>query len=154
MAELTKKDVQDAFIEVLRNKDLLDSLLSPVIASTVKSAMAEKLDRVFGINCLDPDDRQEVRKDMETLRDVRLYWASEKGDIQNADLKFLRKWRTYYESEEGVSCVVAIKKIAAIVDKTSAGVVRAIVYFFVIGTVAIIAYGASLGNGAKKIFGN
>jgi hypothetical protein len=154
VAELTKKDVQDAFVEVLRNKELLDSILAPVITATVKSAMAEKLDKVFGINCLDPEDRQEVRKDMEVLRDVRLYWAGEKHDIQNADLKFLRKWRAYYESEEGASCVSAIKKIAAIVDKTSAGLVRAIVYLFVIGAVAILAYGASLGGGVKKILGN
>ncbi len=154
MVELTKKDVQDAFIEVLRNKDLLNSILAPVIADSVKSTMAEKLDRVFGINCLDPEDRQEVRKDMETLRAVRLYWSGEKDDIQNADLKFLRKWRAYYESEEGAACVVAIKKIATIVEKTSAGLVRAVVYFFVIGVMAIIAYGATLGGGVKKILGN
>jgi hypothetical protein len=154
MTELTKKDVQDAFIEVLRNKELLDTLLAPVISETVRKSMTEKLDRVFGIDCTDSDDRQEVRKDMEMLRDFRLYAIGQKDDIQNADLKFLRKWRSYYESDEGTSCIIAIKKIAAIVEKTSAGVVRGIVYFFVIGAIAIIAYGVSLGGGIKKMLGN
>jgi hypothetical protein len=154
MPDLTKRDIQDAFIEVLRNKELLDTLIAPVISDTVRKAMTEKLDRVFGIDCTDSEDRQEVRKDMEMLRDMRLYANGSKDDIHNADFKFLRKWRSYYESEEGASCIIAIKKIAAIVDKTSAGVVRGIVYFFVIGAIAIIAYGASLGGGFKKFLGN
>ncbi|HEY6022101.1 MAG TPA: hypothetical protein VIY48_20205 [Candidatus Paceibacterota bacterium] len=154
MTDLTKRDVQEAFIEVLRNKELLDALIAPVISETVKKAMTDKLDKVFGIDCTDSDDRQEVRKDMEMLRDFRLYAIGAKDDIQIADLKFLRKWRSYYESEEGTSCIIAIKKIAAIVEKTSAGVVRGMVYFFVIGAIALIAYGASFGGGVKKLLGN
>jgi hypothetical protein len=50
MADLTKEDIKDA----------------------VREAMGEKLELTFGVNCRDPDERVEARKDMEFLRSLRL----------------------------------------------------------------------------------
>ena len=62
MGELTKEDVKEA----------------------VREAMAEKIERTFGVDCSDVEERSETRKDMEFLRAMRrgarrgsekLFWA-------------------------------------------------------------------------------
>jgi hypothetical protein len=50
MTELTKEDVKDA----------------------VREALAEKIERTFGVDCNDVDERAETRKDMEFLRAMRV----------------------------------------------------------------------------------
>ena len=50
MSELTKEDVKQA----------------------VREAMAEKFEMTFGINCLDPEQRDLLREDMKFLRRLRL----------------------------------------------------------------------------------
>lgn len=50
MAELTKDDVKEA----------------------VREVMAEKIERTFGVDCNDIEERAETRKDMEFLRAMRI----------------------------------------------------------------------------------
>jgi hypothetical protein len=50
MSELTKDDVKEA----------------------VRELLADKFEKTLGVNCLDPEERVETRKDMEFLRSLRL----------------------------------------------------------------------------------
>jgi hypothetical protein len=42
------------------------------IKDAVREAMTEKIEKTFGIDCTEPDERAETRKDMEFLRSLRL----------------------------------------------------------------------------------
>jgi hypothetical protein len=53
MPELTKEDVKQ------------------VVRDAVREAMAEKFELTLGINCTDPDERDETREDMKFLRALR-----------------------------------------------------------------------------------
>lgn len=57
MAELTKEDVKEAVREAMAD---------------TRAVVAEKIERTFGIDCSDVEERAETRKDMEFLRAMRV----------------------------------------------------------------------------------
>lgn len=60
---LTRDDVRAAVI---------DALKSDAGAQVLVDAMAKKLELTAGWRCYDPQERAEIRKDMEFIRDLRL----------------------------------------------------------------------------------
>lgn len=60
---LTREDVRAAVIEALK---------SDAGASVLIEAMAKKLELTAGWRCHDPEERAEIRKDQEFIRDLRL----------------------------------------------------------------------------------
>ena len=70
MGEITKEDIKEAAREAM--------------TEAIRDVLAEKIERTFGINCADIEERSETRKDMEFLRMMRkaardggekIFWA-------------------------------------------------------------------------------
>lgn len=79
--ELTKEVVKEAVAEVLVER------VDPLIKKVILEMMTDKFEKTLGVNCLDPDDRLETRKDMEFSRKERLYSETAEGKAERAYLK-------------------------------------------------------------------
>lgn len=62
MAELTKEEIKGALKEAM----------AEAVEDAMSKVLKDKIERTFGIDCSDVDERAETRKDMEFLRALRM----------------------------------------------------------------------------------
>lgn len=129
--EEMRADMRAAFKEVLGDTALLEHVFQHLIKDVVISLMAEKFERTFGIDCTDHSDREETRKDMEFLRQSRL-WA---------------------HSDEGTAAVSTFKRLMKVVDFAASSAVRGIVYLLIAGTLFLVTLGAATHKSVRQFLG-
>lgn len=91
MAELTKKELQDAFIEVLTDKSLMTEVMRAACVDATKAIIRE----AFGFDPTDPAHRAEMLQDMTWLRESREGIALKEAEL---DHMFVRKFRNTLEA--------------------------------------------------------
>lgn len=153
MGELTKQDVEAALIKVLSDRALMEQTLSKVVEPLIVKVAAHKLETTFGVNCHDPEDREETRKDMEWTRRKRVADEGDAGEWVREDLKFLRKARVHFESEEGQAQLASAVRLFTVIDATAKGFARALVLMFITGVTIIVVIGLTSQQAIKKLLG-
>ncbi|MCC3246643.1 hypothetical protein LG047_15180 [Methylocystis sp. WRRC1] len=79
--QITKETVKEAVSEVLVER------VDPLIKKIILEMLTDKFEKTLGVNCMDPDDRLETRKDMEFARAERLHAMTKEGKAERAFLK-------------------------------------------------------------------
>jgi len=124
MAELTKQEITDAVMQGLREgglTELIDARATAVFYREFPTSISEKLEKTFGINCMDAESREDTRKDME----------------------WLRNRRAYAESDKGISEQDALRALAKAVNVGAFHLSRTIMLVLAVGIIALISLGAS-----------
>jgi hypothetical protein len=132
MAELTKQEITDAVMQGLREggiTELIDARATAVFYREFPTSISEKLEKTFGINCIDAESREDTRKDME----------------------WLRNRRAYAESDKGISEQDALRALANTVTIGALHLSRTIMLAVAIGFVALISLGASQTGWVKAL---
>lgn len=123
--------VREGFKEVFMDTTFLEHFIDPRIGKVVIEKMAEKLDKTFGVDCTDHEERQETHQDM----------------------RWVRKMRIWTEGDEGAAAIEAFRKLMKVVDFAASSAVRGIVYFLFAGALALIAVGITTHKSVKALFG-
>lgn len=129
--EEMRADMRAAFKEVLTDKDLLEHVFEPFISRIVLEKMTDKFERTFGVDCTDHEAREETRKDME----------------------FLRKTRSWAQTDDGAAAIVAFRRLMKVVDFAASSFVRGVVYFLLAGAVTLVTIGVATHKNVRQIFG-
>lgn len=129
--EEVRDAVKEGFKDVLTDSSFLEHFIDPRIGKIVVEKMAEKIDKTFGVDCMDHDERQETHQDM----------------------RWTRKARKWAESEEGAAAIESFKKLMKVVDFAASSAVRGIVYFLFAGALALIAIGVATHKSVKALLG-
>ena len=132
MAELTKQEITDAVMQGLREggiTELIDARATAVFCKEFPLSISEKLEKTFGINCMDAESREDTRKDME----------------------WLRNRRAYAESDKGISEQDALRTLAKAVNVGTFHLSRTIMLAMAIGFVVLISLGASQTGWVKAL---
>jgi len=110
--------------------ELIDARAKEVFYKEFPIANSEKLEKTFGVNCLDAETRESTRKDME----------------------WLRNRRQFYESEVGLAENLTLRSIARAVNTSSFHVSRILITLILIGLVTLVGIGASQNGWFKAVF--
>lgn len=130
-SEEVRNAVREGFKDVLNDSTFLEHFIDPRIAKIVIEKMAEKIDKTFGYDCMDHEERQEIHQ----------------------DTRWTRRTRKWTESEEGAAAIESFKKLMKVVDFAASSAVRGIIYFLFAGGVAFVALGIATHKSVKALFG-
>lgn len=125
MGELTKEDVKRAFEEVVASQQFVDRLETIAI-----DVITGKMERVFGIDCTDHETREQTRRNMIFLHNVR----------------------TYAESEAGQAEIATMRRLAASVNGVASNAIKGLFYLVMAGVMAIAGVGAMSHDGLRNLF--